>query len=94
MNNAPPDTLPALTRLNTLLNNIQSHTILIGMTLATLLITIYTMGVMLSGLRGGSASGHRDKWEHLELVLICAAVLGLGPILVPWAAGFVTSLTK
>lgn len=67
-----------LDNLNTIITQLQNHIVTIGFTVAGLMIAAYAIVIMLSP--EPSIKGHTTRWQNLEKVLICAAVIaGIGP---------------
>jgi len=62
-----------LDNLNGIVTQLQSHAATIGITLGGLMIGIYAMLIMLS--HDTSAMANRNRWEHLQKVLICAGII-------------------
>lgn len=77
--------MQALTNLNTLLGLITKNAATIGITLAGLMIAIYAMSIMLSN--DNSAMANRNRWESLQRVIICAAIIAGTGILIKFATG-------
>jgi hypothetical protein len=62
-----------LDNLNTIVSQLQQHAATIGITLGGLMIAVYAMLIMLS--HDNSAMANRNRWEHLQRVLICAGII-------------------
>lgn len=74
-----------LNNLNTIVQQLQTHAAAIGITLAGLMVGIYAMMIMLS--HDNSAMANRNRWEHLQKVLICAAIIAGTGAFVQFAQG-------
>ena len=69
-----------LDALKTLLDTLQQYAIAIGFLVAGVMVAIYCIVIMLTTSRRVGAT--QNRWEHLETVLICAALIaGIFPIL-------------
>ena len=65
--------MQVLDKLNNVISQLQQHASLIGITLAGLMIGIYTMKIMLNSDTSVAASSQR--WKDLERVLLCAGII-------------------
>ena len=74
-----------LNNLNTILTQLQQHAATIGITLAGLMVGIYAMMIMLS--HDNSAMANRNRWEHLQKVLICAGIIAGTGAFIQFAQG-------
>ena len=62
-----------LDNLNTIVTQLQQHAATIGITLGGLMIGVYAMMIMLT--HDTSAMANRNRWEHLQKVMICAGII-------------------
>ncbi|GHP00760.1 hypothetical protein KSF_108070 [Reticulibacter mediterranei] len=65
--------MQTLNNLDNIIRQLQTHAAAIGITLGGLMIGIYAMLIMLS--HDSSAMANRNRWEHLQKVLICAGII-------------------
>lgn len=69
-----------LDALKSLLDTLRQYAIDIGFLVAGLMVAIYCIVIMLTTSRRVGAT--QNRWEHLETVLICAALIaGVFPLL-------------
>lgn len=75
-NTTDPNTvvINTLTNLNKLLTTLQTHAATIGLTVALLLVAVYSTAIMLSN--DNSPAGRAERWGKLRTVFICAAIIG------------------
>lgn len=74
-----------LDNLNNIVSQLQTHAAAIGITLAGLMVGIYAMMIMLS--HDNSAMANRNRWEHLQKVLICAGIIAGTGAFIQFAQG-------
>lgn len=74
-----------LDNLNNLVTQLQTHAATIGITLAGLMVGFYAMMIMLS--HDSSAMANRNRWEHLQKVLICAGIIAGTGAFIQFAQG-------
>lgn len=74
-----------LDNLNTILSQLQQYAATIGLTLAGLMVGIYCMIIMLS--HDTSVMANRNRWEHLQKVLICAGIIAGTGAFIQFASG-------
>jgi len=75
----------ALNNLNNAVAQLQTHAAALGITLAGLMIGIYTMIIMLKN--DSSPTARSTRWENLQKVLICAGILAATGAFVQFATG-------
>jgi hypothetical protein len=74
-----------LNNLNNIISQLQTHAATIGITLGGLMVGIYAMLIMLS--HDNSAMANRNRWEHLQKVLICAGIIAGTGAFIQFAQG-------
>jgi hypothetical protein len=77
--------MTALDNLNNAISQLQQHAATIGITLAGLMIGIYTMIIMFNN--DNSPTARTQRWEHLHKVLICAGIIAATGTFVQFATG-------
>jgi hypothetical protein len=65
--------MQALTNLNHIITLLQQNAAKIGITAAGLLISVYSVGIMLSN--DSSPAARTERWEKLKRVFLCAAII-------------------
>jgi hypothetical protein len=63
----------ALTNLNTIITLLQQNAAKIGITAAGLLISIYSIGIMVSS--DNTPGARTERWAQLKKVFLCAAII-------------------
>jgi hypothetical protein len=62
-----------LNTLNSILQNLKSDAATIGLTIASLMIVIYSILVMVTD--DTNVAAHHKRWENLRKVFVCAALI-------------------
>lgn len=62
-----------LSTLDDVLKHLQSDAVVVGLTIASLMIVIYTIGVMLTD--DTNVAAHNKRWENIRKVFLCAALI-------------------
>ena len=75
----------ALDHLTNVIAQLQTHAAAAGITLAGLMIGIYTMSIMIKN--DSSPTARSTRWENLQKVLICAGILAATGAFVQFATG-------
>lgn len=65
--------MATLTKLNDLVKLLQQNAAIVGVTIAGLLIAIYSVAIMLNNDQ--SPAARTQRWEQLQRVFICAAII-------------------
>lgn len=66
-----------LSNLDTLLKSLQNSAATIGMTVAGLLVAVYSIAIMLNN--DASPAARTERWERLKRVFVCAVIIaGIG----------------
>jgi len=69
-----------LNTLNGILQNVQKDAATVGLTIAGLMIVVYTILVMLTD--DTNVVAHNKRWENLRKVFLCAALIAAAGALV------------
>jgi hypothetical protein len=77
--------MQTLTNLNNLLSLLQQNAAKIGITVAGLLIAVYTMVIMMSN--DNSPAGRVERWAQLKKVFVGAAIIAATGALIQFATG-------
>jgi len=78
--------MQALDNLNNAITNLQRHAAVDGITLAALMMIVYAIIIMFNN--DNSPQARTQRWEHLQRVLICAAIIAGAGALVQFATAF------
>jgi hypothetical protein len=87
MNRTPQQ---VLTNLNNILVLLQKNGLTIGITMAGLLVTVYAIMIMLNNDQ--SPAARNERWERLQRVFLCAAIIAGFGAFVQFATGLGTML--